>query len=364
MMKIEVTTGKIDSSPTRTEEERWEAVQRRDQGADGAFVFAVRSTGIYCRPSCPARRPRRDRVVFFRSCEVAELAGFRPCKRCRPRERSAHADVVSQVCRFIENHPDAPVRLTALAERAGMSSFHLQRIFKRSLGVSPKEYADGCRFRTFKNKLKQAGSITEAVYAAGYGSSSRAYERTNARLGMTPSRYRQGGIQTRIGYTITNCPLGRLLVAATDKGICAVSLGDRDPVLESSLRREFPAAEIRRGGAKLSAFARVIVRHLQDDQPRLDLPLDVRATAFQERVWTALRSIPYGQTQSYREIARAIHRPNATRAVARACATNPVALVIPCHRVVRGDGQLAGYRWGLKRKAALLELETRKKNGA
>ena len=347
-------------SPSRDDEQHWQAVQRRDGNADGKFVFAVCSTKIYCRPSCPARRPRRHQVQFFPSCETAELAGFRACKRCRPREGSIHTDVVLRTCRFIENNLEEPIRLNRLGEQVGMSPFHLQRVFKRSLGVSPRAYADECRFRAFKKGLQQRSSITDAVYTAGYGSSSRAYERTAVRLGMTPSRYRRGGQQTRIGYTIADCPLGRMLVAATDKGVCAISLGDRDTVLESSLREEFPATEIRRNGAELDIFVQTILRHLNGNQPRLDLPLDVRATAFQGRVWKALQTIPYGQTRSYSQIAKVIRRPTAVRAVARACATNPIALLIPCHRVVREDGKLGGYRWGLKRKIQSLEREKRK----
>ena len=343
----------------QTDEQRWQAVVGRDPKADGAFLFAVRSTKIYCRPSCPARRPRRHQVQYFSSCEAAELAGFRPCLRCRPRAASIHGDVVVRVCRWIEKNLEEPPSLHTLGARVGMSPFHLQRIFKAALGVSPREFADNARFRAFKSGLKQARSITDAIYTAGYGSSSRAYERTAARLGMTPSRYRRGGERMRIHYTTAGCPLGRLLIAATEKGVCAICLGDSDGPLESSLREEFPAAEIHRDGTRLDAFLQTIQRHISGDQPRLDLPLDIRGTAFQSRVWRALRMIPYGQTRSYSQVARAIRRPKAIRAVARACATNPVALLVPCHRVLREDGTLAGYRWGSARKACLLEREKR-----
>ena len=344
------------------DDQHWQAVQQRDVNADGQFVFAVRSTGIYCRPSCPARRPARHRVVFFPTCDTAEQNGFRACRRCHPREDSAHAVMVARVCRLIEADLEKPLTLAALGDKVGMSPFHLQRIFKRALGVSPRAYADACRFRAFKSQLKQGPSATAAVYAVGYGSSSRAYERTASRLGMTPTRYRQGGEQTRIHYLTTKCALGHMLVAATDKGICKISFGESAATLEHSFRKEFPAANIERGGTNLKVWTRSILRHLNGHQPRLDLPLDVRATAFQSRVWIALRSIPYGQTRSYKQISKAVGRPGAIRAVARACATNNIAVLIPCHRVVRENGNLAGYRWGLKRKRALLAKENRKRS--
>ena len=343
------------------DEQRWQAVQERDVNADSQFVFAVRSTGIYCRPSCPARRPARHQVVFFPTCDAAEQNGFRACRRCHPREAPAHATMATRVCRLIEAGLEEPLSLTALGDKVGLSPFHLQRVFKRALGVSPRAYADACRFRRFKHQLKRAPSATAAVYAAGYGSSSRAYERTARRLGMTPMRYRRGGEQTRIHYLTAKCALGRMLVAATDKGICFVSFGDNAASLERSLREEFPAADVVSGGANLRVWTRSILHHLNGRQPRLDLPLDVRATAFQSRVWAALRSIPYGQTRSYKQIAKAIGRPKAIRAVARACATNPVSVIVPCHRVVRQDGNLAGYRWGLKRKRQLLAKEASKR---
>ena len=342
-------------------DKRWHAVQQRDANSDGQFVFAVRSTGVYCRPSCPARRPARQQVVFFPTCDTAEQNGFRACHRCHPREASAHAAIVKRACVLIEANLTEPLSLTALGKKIGRNSFHLQKIFKRALGVSPREYADVCRFRAFKKQLKQGPSATDAVYAAGYGSSSRAYERTASRLGMTPTCYRQGGQQARIGYAIAKCPLGFLLVAATEKGICAVSFGDDTAMLERSLRAEFAAADIHRDQRKFQAPLRTILRHLNGRQPRLDLPLDVRATAFQWQVWTVLRSIGYCRTCSYKQIATAIGRPKAVRAVARACATNPTALLIPCHRVVRENGELAGYRWGIGRKRSLLAKESRRK---
>jgi AraC family transcriptional regulator, regulatory protein of adaptative response / methylated-DNA-[protein]-cysteine methyltransferase len=330
---------------------------------DGQFVFAVRSTGIYCRPSCPARRPTRHQVAFFPTCDAAEQSGFRACRRCHPREVSAHAAIVARVCRLIETNLEEPLSLAALGKKVNMSPFHLQRIFKRSLGVSPRAYADACRFRAFKRHLKTGPSATNAVYAAGYGSSSRAYERTATRLGMTPSRYRRGGEQTCIHFLIVKCILGKMLVAATNKGICMIGFGNNIASLEHSLREEFPAAAFQPGNPKLQTWARSIVRHLNGHQPRLDLPLDIRATAFQSRVWTALRSIPYGETRSYTQVAKAIGQPKAIRAVAHACASNNVSILIPCHRVVRESGDLAGYRWGLKRKHDLLARESSKRPG-
>jgi AraC family transcriptional regulator of adaptative response/methylated-DNA-[protein]-cysteine methyltransferase len=269
--------------------------------------------------------------------------------------------MVARVCRLIETNLEESLSLAALGDKVGVSPFHLQRIFKRALGVSPRAYADACRFRVFKRHLKKGPSATNAVYAAGYGSSSRAYERTASRLGMTPTHYRQGGKQIRIHYLTAKCALGRMLVAATDKGICMISIGDSVASLERSLREEFPTADFQRGGPQLQTWTRSILRHLNGHQPRLDLPLDIRATAFQSRVWTTLRLIPYGETRSYKQIAKAVGRPKAVRAVARACATNSVAIVIPCHRVVRENGDLAGYRWGLKRKRELLAKEASKR---
>jgi AraC family transcriptional regulator of adaptative response/methylated-DNA-[protein]-cysteine methyltransferase len=359
MKKIKQTEmDRVSKEEWQDERRRWAAVQNRDLRADQMFVFAVRSTGIYCRPSCPARRPKRENVIFYSSAEAAEKAGFRPCRRCRPRELSTTAAIARRVCAIIEDRLPEQMDLEALGLEVGMSPFHLQRVFKRALGISPRDYADVCRFGNLKRNLKQHSSVTDALYAAGYGSSSRAYERTGSRLGMTPGRYRRGGERTRIHYAVVGCALGRLLVAATEKGLCAVSIGDRDSELEGALRAEFPSAEIRPDLKKLKAWTRALRQHVRDTRRRLDLPLDVQATAFQWRVWKALREIPCGQTRSYSEVARSISKPKAVRAVARACAANPVALLTPCHRVVRQDGTLGGYRWGPKRKRALLEQES------
>jgi AraC family transcriptional regulator of adaptative response/methylated-DNA-[protein]-cysteine methyltransferase len=351
---------KIEAVPTRSDEARWEAVLARDVCADGTFVFAVRSTGVYCRPSCPARRPRRDNVSFFASPQTAERDGFRPCRRCHPERASSSArpaEVVAQACRYIETHLDGPLTLAAISRSAGTAPHPLRRAFQRVLGLTPRQYVEACRLRQVKERLRDGDSVTTALYAAGYGSSSRLYERAPTHLGMTPATYRRGGRGMRIRYTIVNSPLGRLLVGGTDRGICAVSLCDSDDVLVAALELEYPAAEIQRDTLGLDRWVTPFLTYLNGREPHLDLPLDVRATAFQRQVWEALRAIPYGSTLSYSRVARVVGRPTAVRAVARACATNPAALVIPCHRVVREDGGLGGYRWGMERKRRLLSLE-------
>ena len=349
---------KIEAGPTTGDEARWEAVLTRDVRADGAFVLAVRSTGIYCRPSCPARRPRRDNVIFFSSPEAAAREGFRPCRRCHPDQASSSpAEVVAQACRYIETHLDGPLTLAAISRSVGTAPHPLRRAFQRVLGLTPRQYVEACRLRQVKERLRDGDNVTTALYAAGYGSSSRLYERAPTHLGMTPATYRRGGRGMRIRYTIVNSPLGRLLVGATDRGICAVSLCDSDDVLVAALEREYPAAEIERDTLGLNRWVAPFLTYLNGREPHLELPIDVRATAFQRQVWEALRAIPYGTTLSYSRVARAVGRPSAVRAVARACATNPAALLIPCHRVVREDGGLGGYRWGMERKQRLLSLE-------
>ncbi len=342
------------------EETYWQAVLTRDKHSDGTFVYAVRSTGIYCNPSCAARRPRREQVVFFPQPEAAEQAGYRACRRCRPQEASVYQlqlEVVQHACHYIETHLEGPLTLEALGKEVSVSPYHLQRIFKRIMGITPRQYAQAYRLGQLKQQLKEGETVTTALYNTGYGSSSRLYEQAPAQLGMTPAAYRQGGKSMHIGYAIVDCPLGRLLIAATEKGICAVSLGDSDAVLETALHSEYPAAEIQRDGVELSQWVSTLLNHLNGQQPQLDLPIDVQATAFQWRVWQALRAIPYGSTRSYSQVAQALGDPKATRAVARACASNPVAIVVPCHRVVREDGKLGGYRWGLERKQRLLAQE-------
>jgi AraC family transcriptional regulator of adaptative response/methylated-DNA-[protein]-cysteine methyltransferase len=337
----------------------WQAVLGRDARFDGAFVYAVRSTGIYCRPSCPSRRPRREHVVFFKLPRAAEGAGFRSCRRCRPSQvaaRDPRVARVERVCRYIDDHLETRLPLARLAAEAGLSPHHFQRTFKRLMGISPRQYAEARRLASFKTQVKKGETVTSAIYGAGYGSGSRLYERASRQLGMTPAAYRRGGRGMRLRYAMAESPLGRLLVAATERGIAAVSLGDSEAGLESALRSEYPEAEIVRDDSALA-------RHLRDVLGRLsggagkELPLDINATAFQWRVWQELLRIPAGSTRSYGEVARALGRPSAARAVARACASNPVALVIPCHRVVAGDGNLGGYRWGAERKKQLLEKE-------
>jgi AraC family transcriptional regulator of adaptative response/methylated-DNA-[protein]-cysteine methyltransferase len=326
---------------------------------DGAFVYAVRSTGVYCRPSCPSRRPRAKQILLFVKPEAAEQAGFRECQRCHPREApgSAQTDLVRLVCSEIENNEEGTISLRSLAELTGLSATHLQRTFRRAMGITPRQYADALRVARFKSELRKGKDVTTALHEVSYGSSSRVYEKSDAHLGMTPATYRRGGRGMIISYTVAPCSLGRVLVAATERGISAVYLGDRDSELVAALRKEYPNAEIRSGSVEHSKWVRAIVRHLAGTNPRLDLPTDVVATAFQRRVWEALRSIPPGATRTYTEVARSIGQPNAVRAVARACATNPTSIVVPCHRVVRADGSIAGYRWGIGRKKLLLERE-------
>ncbi len=350
----------VQSAARADFEQRWRAVRERNPRFDGAFVYAVRSTGIYCRPSCPARRPRRRRVLFFGSAEAAEASGFRPCRRCQPGSASSlhpATNVVRDACRHIEAHLDGHLTLSRLAAVVGWNPFALHRAFKQLLGVTPRAYADAERLRRLKAGLARGEDVTTALYGAGYSSSSRLYEHAASRLGMTPATYRRGGPGMLIRYTIASCPLGRLLVAATPRGICSVCLGASDRMLRLALRREYPRAEIRKDGVELRGYLRALLRYLHGAERQLALPLDVQATAFQERVWAALRRIPYGATRTYSQVARSIGRPGATRAVARACATNPACIIVPCHRVVRSDGGLGGYRWGIERKQALLDRE-------
>lgn len=345
---------------TFADDKRWEAVLARDRAQDGAFYYGVSTTGIFCRPSCPSRRPRRESVQFFDTAEAAESAGFRACLRCRPLEADARRAPVRAICRYLEEHTEEPVRLRDLARQFHMSPFHLQRVFKAAMGISPREYAEVCRIRQLKDRLRVDESVTTALHAAGYGSSSRLYEGAAAHLGMTPGTYRRGAAGVVIRYFTVDSPIGRMLVAATDKGICSIQFGGSEPELVRALRREYPGAEVKRRAVVLDRWIAALLRQLYGEGEAADLPLDIRATAFQRRVWNHLRQIPYGETESYGEVARAIGEPRAVRAVARACATNPVALAIPCHRVVRRDGGLGGYRWGLKRKADLLRRESGK----
>ena len=338
----------------------WTAVLEHDGRFDRRFVYAVTSTGIYCRPSCPSRRPRRDRVAFFPDPRAAERAGYRPCRRCRPRHvgPSRAEECVARAREFLDAHPGESITLEHLGREVGMSPHHLQRTFKRLAGVTPREYAAARRLDRFRSHLKRGDTVSRATYEAGYGSGSRVYEQADARLGMTPAAYRRGGRGMRVRFTIVDSPLGRLLVGATEKGVCAVTLGESDVALEAALRGEYPAASIERDDSGQDEWVAAIVRYLSvAPVAGLDVPLDVQATAFQWRVWKALREIPPGNTRSYSAIAAELGVPTAARAVARACARNPLALVVPCHRVVRGNGELGGYRWGVERKRQLLARE-------
>lgn len=337
----------------------WEAVLNRDARFDGVVFYAVQSTGIYCRPTCPSRRPNRDRVCFFESATEAEAAGYRPCKRCQPQQTASHPSEakVLELCRYIEAQVDGIPTLDELGARVGLSPYHLQRLFKRILGVSPFQYASACRTERFKQQLQQGSPIADALYAAGYGASSRLYASAAQQLGMTPAAYQRRGGGKMIRYTIVSTPLGALLVAATEIGLCSVRLGETAAELEQELQQEFQNAFLQFDDLDLHDWTDAIVKYLQGTSPLPNLPYDVQASAFQQQVWQALQAIPIGTTLSYSELANAIGQPTSTRAVARACATNPVALVIPCHRVVPKNGGVGGYRWGVARKQALLELE-------
>ena len=337
----------------------WDAVMGRERAMDGVFFYAVRTTGVYCRPTCPSRRPKPENVVFFRSRSAAERAGFRPCKRCKPERddrADANSELVEKVCRYIDAHPDEPATLEKLSAAIGLSPFHLHRTFKALTGITPRAYADSRRLESLKAGLREGHSVTRSLYDAGYGSSSRLYERASAQLGMTPSRYRKQGSGGTIRYSIAETPVGRLLLAATARGICSIKFGESDTALESSLREEYPQAEIVRTDKQLAGWVRAVQHRIRGESTGA-LPLDIQATAFQRLVWEQLRAIPSGATRSYGEIAKQIGQPRAARAVARACATNPVAVAIPCHRVVRENGALGGYRWGIRRKQKLLALE-------
>jgi AraC family transcriptional regulator, regulatory protein of adaptative response / methylated-DNA-[protein]-cysteine methyltransferase len=340
-----------------TDDRLWQAVLTRDAKFEGSFVYGVSSTQIYCRPSCPSRRPRRDRVSFFATTEAAEKAGFRACKRCHPGDTgNPRSELIQRACDLLERSEES-LTLSQLSEELGVSSFHLQRIFKKALGISPRQYAASRRAHKFKEGVRGGQAIASAMYDAGYGSSSRLYEGSTAEFGMTPATYSRNGRGASINFAVAECELGWLLVAATDKGVCAVRLGSDPDELEESLRTEFSAAQITRDEDQLTKAVQLILEYLEGTRPNLNLPLDVQATAFQRLVWEALQAIPYGATRSYGEVANSIGRPTAVRAVARACATNPVALVVPCHRVMGSDKSLSGYRWGVERKKKLLEAE-------
>ena len=348
------------TNPLISEDDRlWDAVIARDASQDGKFFFAVSTTGVYCRPSCAARRPLRKNVTFFMHPDNAEQAGYRACLRCKPKSLSGNgqAEGVKGICRYIEQHLHEPVTLERLGKAFGQSPFHLQRRFKAALGITPREYADSCRLKSLKRSLQAGDNVTRAMYDAGYGSSSRLYERTASQLGMTPDKYRRGAIAAAIQYTCADSPLGRMLIAATERGVCAIQFARSDGELLEGLKREFPFASRRADAGGLKMWVRALLDQMRGKKMDEALLLDIRATAFQRRVWRYLQSIPFGTTRSYSQVAKAIGEPRACRAVARACATNPVAVAIPCHRVVREDGSMGGYRWGMERKKALLEME-------
>ena len=339
-------------------DECWRALASRDRSAGGAFVYAVRTTGVYCRPGCASRLPRPENVAFYATPEAAETAGFRPCKRCRPTEAAGarHVAAIERACALIRAQ-DALPSLAELADAAGISRFHFHRVFKEMTGATPREWGKAHRLGRFAARLDAGENVAEAVYASGFGASSRAYEAAPGGLGMTPGARRHGGRGETIRFTTVETGLGWALVAATGRGICMTALGDEKAPLEAELRRRFPAALIWPADAALTAWAERIVRFITRPDAQPDLPLDIRGTAFQAQVWRALQKIPPGSTQSYKEVAAALGRPKAVRAVAQACATNNVALLVPCHRVVRSDGDLAGYRWGIERKRALIARE-------
>lgn len=346
-----------------SDEQAWAAVLARDGRLDGRVFYGVATTGVYCRPSCPSRRPLRRNARFFDAPADAEGAGFRPCLRCDPRgDRVTPPPApVGKARAFIDSHFDEPLTLDALGREVGMSPHHLQRSFRKAYGLTPRGYQDVLRRQRLKSGLRAGGSVTDAILDAGYGSASRVYERSDERLGMPPGAYRDRGKGMAIRYTIVPSPLGRLLVGATPRGVCAVALGDDDARLEESLRREFEAASIERGLDGLETAVAALSAYLAGDGALDGVPADLRGTVFQEQVWEALRAIPSGETRSYAQVAAAIGRPTAARAVARACATNRVALVVPCHRVVPSGGGAGGYRWGAARKQALLDREARRK---
>jgi len=340
-----------------TDTERWTAVTEREADADGRFFYAVRTTGVFCRPSCASRPPRRENVEFFATADEARNAGYRDCKRCQPGGLPRELEIVNRACAVLDADPQQRLTLAQLSEAVYVSPFHLQRLFKRVTGVSPREYQAARRGAALRDALKRGAGVTRATVDAGFGSPSRMYDHAPAELGMAPSTYRRKGAGLAVRYASAPTALGFVLVAATDKGICKIAFGDDVTVLVDELRGEFANAELIDDQTRLAPFIRQIEAYLDGTRQHFDLPLDVSATAFKLRVWDALRRIPYGETRSYSDIAEAVGSPRAVRAVASACATNPVALAIPCHRVVQKGGALAGYRWGLPRKAALLDAE-------
>lgn len=354
-------TPDLSNAAAEQDGSRWACVLARDKSSDGRFVFSVVTTGIYCRPSCPARRALRENVRFFDSCIEAEAAGFRACKRCKPNEPALaeqHAVKVAQACRLIDEADDLPT-LDELAGAVGLSSYHFHRVFKSIVGLTPRAYASARRQQRVREKLRNSATVTEAIYDAGFNSSGRFYANSSGMLGMTPTEYRAGGYNAQITFAVAGCALGSVLVAASDKGVCAIFLGDDPDALVRELQDRFPKASLVGGDEAFESVITKVVAFVEAPATGLDLPLDIRGTAFQHRVWQALRAIPSGQTISYAELARRIGDPNAVRAVAGACAANRIAVAIPCHRVVKTNGSLSGYRWGVERKRILLRKEAK-----
>jgi AraC family transcriptional regulator of adaptative response/methylated-DNA-[protein]-cysteine methyltransferase len=351
-------------APSLNEAVAWESVLQRDASADDRFLYAVTTTGIYCRPSCPSRRPKRDNVAFFSSAAAAEEAGFRACQRCRPNRAKAPHRAVERAREYIDAHitdlGEERITLELLGEESGLSPYHLQRKFKEIVGLTPAQYIRARKSERLKGELKRGETVSRATFGAGYGSSSRVYGDSDKRLGMTPATYRRGGAGAHIEYVTARTSLGFLLVGATDRGICAVTLGNDVKTLENALELEYPAATrtyVSHPSSSLQAWVADIIEAVDSDRVRLDIPFDIQASAFQWKVWRELQKIPFGETRSYTEIANAIGSPKAVRAVASACANNRAAVIIPCHRVVRQNGELGGYRWGLERKQLLIEKE-------
>jgi len=338
--------------------EKWSLVLAKDAKADGRFVYAVKSTGVFCRPSCPSRRPKRENVEFFDLPVEAQRAGYRACRRCAPLERNQQLQKVEAACRYIDHNLDITLSLTAVSSHVSISPFYFQRLFKRTLGISPRQYQQARRAGKVRKALLSEGRVTDAIYEAGYSSSSRAYESIPAQLGMTPSAFRRKGEGVEIHWTVVSTELGKMLIATTPRGVCAVRFGESETALLRELKRDFHAAAIHRDDQALAPVASQVEQMLSGSVAPHNIPLDIQGTAFQQLVWDALRRIPPGETRSYAEVAKTIGRPKAVRAVANACASNPVALVVPCHRVVQKNGSLAGYRWGIKRKAVLLAKES------
>lgn len=354
-------TSKVRRAAAIVNDPRWAAIVTRSSEADGSFYYSVKSTGVYCRPSCAARLARPENIAFHDSPEAAEAVGFRPCKRCKPDQPSIlaqHAAKVTAACRLIEQSETAP-SLSDLAAHVGASAYHFHRIFKRITGLTPREYAAAQREQRLRNELGRSGTVTEAIFDAGYNSNGRFYEKSNEVLGMTPTTYRAGGVNTEIRFAIGECSLGAILVAQSERGLCAILIGDDPDLLVRDLQDRFPRADLLGGDNEFERLVATVVGFVEAPEVGLDLPLDIRGTAFQQRVWQALREIPAGRTASYTEIANQIGSPKSVRAVAQACGANALAVAIPCHRVVRSDGALSGYRWGVERKRALLEKEAK-----